>query len=154
MTPSQTPRMHWSDQQQQRHEQHQTQQQPAPQLPLERAAADDIIDRAEACGGHAQQGQWRHIWELASVSYLDRRHRVLWRLLHGASLMYGAHKAYIGRATSGQANCPFMLYRPQSAVCSSNARLQPKSLMPPLASYDRISAGGLSCQLVGGRHNI
>ena len=56
MTPSQTPRMHWSERQQQRQEkyQRQTQQQPAPQLPLERAAANDIIDVLEACGSHAQ----------------------------------------------------------------------------------------------------
>ncbi len=54
-----------------------------------------------------QQAQWRHIWELASASYLDRRHRVLWwRLLH-CSLMCGAYKSYIGRATPTQANCPF-----------------------------------------------
>ncbi len=109
MTSSQTPRMHWSDRQQQRHEQHQqqTQQQPAPQLPLERAAADDFIDVLEACGSHPQQAQWRHIWELASASYLNRRHRDLWwRLLHG-SLVCGAYKAYIGRARPAQANCPF-----------------------------------------------
>ena len=55
-------------------------------------------------------GAWRHIWELASASYLDRRHRVLWwRLLHG-SLMCGAYKSYIGRATPAQANCPFFLF--------------------------------------------
>ena len=111
MTPSQTPRMHWSDRRQQRQEQHQqqTQQQQAPQLPLDRAAADDTIDVLEACGSHAQQAQWRHIWEaLASASYLDRRHRVLWwRLLH-CSLMCGAYKSYIGRATPAQANCPFL----------------------------------------------
>ncbi len=109
MTPSQTTRVHWSDRQQQRQEQHQqqTQQQQAPQLPLKRAAAVDTIDVLEACGSHAQQAQWRHIWELASASYLDRRHRVLWwRLLH-CSLMCGAYKSYIGRATPAQANCPF-----------------------------------------------
>jgi len=109
MTLSQTPRMHWSDRQQQRQEQHQqqVQQQPAPQLHLDRAAADDIIDVLEACGSHPQQAQWRHIWELASASYLDRQHRILWwRLLHG-SLMCGAYKAYIGRAMPAQANCPF-----------------------------------------------
>ncbi len=108
MTPSQTPRMHWSDRQQQRQEQHQqqVQQQPAPQLPLDRAAADDIIDVLEACGSHPQQAQWRHIWELASASYLDRQHTVLWwRLLHG-SLMSGAYRAYNGRALPAQANCP------------------------------------------------
>ena len=109
MTSSQTPRMHWSDWQQQRQAQHQqqTQQQPATQLPLERAAADDIIDVLEACGSHAQEAQSRQIWELASASYLNRRHRVLWwRLLHG-SLMCGAYKAYIDRTTPAQANCPF-----------------------------------------------
>ena len=59
MSPSQTPRMHWSDRQRRRQEQRQqqTQQQPAPQLPLERAAADDIIDVLEACDSHAQQAQ-------------------------------------------------------------------------------------------------
>ncbi len=38
--------MPWSDRQQQHQEQHQKQmqQQPAPQLPLDKAAADDIID--------------------------------------------------------------------------------------------------------------
>ncbi len=76
VTPSQTPRMHWSDRQQQRQEQQQ-QQQSAPQLPLEMAAADDIIDVLEACGSHAQQAQWRHIWEMASAFNLDRQHRVL-----------------------------------------------------------------------------
>ena len=109
MTPSQTPRRHWSERQQQRQEQHQQQMQqhPAPQLPLDRAVADDLIDVLEACGSHPQQAQWRHIWELASASYLDRQHRVLWwRLLHG-SLMCGAYRAYIGRATPAQANCPF-----------------------------------------------
>ena len=111
--------MHWSDRQQQRQEQHQqqTQQQQAPQLPFERAAADDTIDVLEACGCHAQQAQWRHIWELASASYLDRRHRVLWwRLLHG-TLMCGAYKSYIGRATPAQANCPF-------SCCSSPSQPQ------------------------------
>jgi hypothetical protein len=101
--------MHWLDRQQQRQEQHQqqTQQQQAPQLPFERAVADDTIDVLEACGSHAQQAHWRHIWELASAFYLDKRHRVLWwRLLHG-SLMCGAYKSYIGRATPAQANCPF-----------------------------------------------
>ena len=70
MTSSQTSRVHWSDRQQQRQEQHQqqTQQQQAPQLPFQRAAADDTIDVLEACGSHAQQAQWRHIWELASTS--------------------------------------------------------------------------------------
>ena len=104
MTPSKTPRRLWSERQQQRQEQHQQQMQqhPAPQLPLDRAVADDLIDVLEACGSHPQQAQWRHIWELASASYLDRQHRVLWwRLLHG-SLMCGAYRAYIGRATPAQ----------------------------------------------------
>ncbi len=50
MSPSQTPRLHWSDRQQQRQEQHQQhmQQEPAPQLPLDRSASDDIIDVLEA----------------------------------------------------------------------------------------------------------
>ncbi len=109
MTPSQTPRLHWSDRQQQRQEQHQQQmqQQPAPQLPLDRSASDDTIDVLEACGSHPQQAQWRHLWELAAASYLGRQHRVLWwRLLH-SSLMCGAYRAYIGRAMPAQANCPF-----------------------------------------------
>ncbi|DBA88497.1 TPA: hypothetical protein ACH3X2_004979 [Trebouxia sp. C0005] len=61
MNPSQTPRVHWSDRQQQRQEQHQqqTQQQPATQLPLEEAAANDTIDVLEACGSHAQQAHWQ-----------------------------------------------------------------------------------------------
>jgi len=41
--------------------QQQMQQQPAPQLPLDRAAADDIIDVLEACGSHPQQAQWQPI---------------------------------------------------------------------------------------------
>ena len=101
--------MHWSDRQQQRQEQRQQQmqQQPAPQLPLDRSASDDIIHVLEARGSHPQQAQWRHTWELASASYLDRQRRVLWwRLLHG-SLMCGAYRAYIGRAVPAQANCPF-----------------------------------------------
>ena len=98
--------MHWSDRQQQRQEQRQQQmqQQPAPQLPLDRSASDDIIHVLEARGSHPQQAQWRHTWELASASYLDRQRRVLWwRLLHG-SLMCGAYRAYIGRAVPAQAN--------------------------------------------------
>ncbi len=59
MTLSQTPRLHWSDRQQQRQKQHrqQMQQQPAPQLPLDRSASDDTIDVLEACGSHPQQAQ-------------------------------------------------------------------------------------------------
>ena len=68
---------------------------------------NDTINVLEACGSHAQQAQWQRTWELASASYLDRQHRVLWwRLLH-TSLMCGAYRAYIGRATPAQANCPF-----------------------------------------------
>ena len=87
MTPSQAPRVHWSQRQQQRQEQlqQQPQQQQAPQLPSELAAANDTVDVLEACGSHPQQSQWRRIWELANASYLDRQHRVLWwRLLHGS----------------------------------------------------------------------
>ncbi len=71
--------MHRPERQQQRQEKHQqqAQQQLALQLPLERAAADDIIDVLEACGSHSQQTQWRHILELGSASYVDRQHRVL-----------------------------------------------------------------------------
>ena len=80
----------------------------AEQSRLASRTASDTTDVLEACGSHARQAQWRHIWELASASYLDRRHRVLlWRLLHG-SLMCGAYKSYIGRATPAQANCPFL----------------------------------------------
>ena len=159
MTPSHTPRMHWSDRQQQRQEQHQQQmqQQPAPQLPWDRAAADDIIDVLEACCSYPQQTQWRHIWEMASASYLDRI--LWWRLLHG-SLMCGAYRAYIGRAMPAQLPF-FLLCRPQSTSdhqplghhkpgCSHSHRLA----MPPLASYDRVCAYGPSCQLVGGKHTI
>ena len=121
MTLSHTPTVHWSDRQQQRQKQHQRhlRQKPAPQLPLEWSASDDIIDVLEACpqqaqwrhtffgGLHWNYSPWRHIWQLASASYLDRQHRVLWwRLLHG-SLMCGAYRACIGRAVPAQANCPF-----------------------------------------------
>ncbi len=106
----------------------------AEQSRLASRTASDTTDVLEACGSHARQAQWRHIWELASASYLDRRHRVLlWRLLHG-SLMCGAYKSYIGRATPAQANCPFSCcigpssLRP-SATCSSPAQLQPQSLI-------------------------
>ncbi|DBA70246.1 TPA: hypothetical protein ACH3X2_012153 [Trebouxia sp. C0005] len=69
-----TPRVQWSDRQQQRQEQHQqqTQPQPANQMPVEKAAAKDTIDVLEACGNHAQQAQWQRTKELASASYLDR----------------------------------------------------------------------------------
>ena len=131
MTPSQTPRLHWSDRQQQRQEQHQQhmQQQRAPQLPLDRSASDDIIDVLEACGSHPQQAQWQLIWELVSASYLDRQHRVLWwRLLHG-SLMCGAYKRPCQlrpTALSPAVSTPVSL-KPL-ATCSSHARLQPQSL--------------------------
>jgi len=104
MTPSQTPRIHWSDRQQQRQEQHQrqTQQQPAPQLPLERAAADDIIDVLEPCSA------------VTVAAYLGAG----WRFLPGQAaqgpmvtpvawqLMWRVYKAYVGRTTPAQANCP------------------------------------------------
>jgi len=105
MTPSQTPRMHWSDRQQQRQEQHQQQmqQQPAPQLPLDRAAADDITYVLQASGSHPQQAQRRHISELASASCLDTG-----RMWHLQSIHWQGH------ASTGQ--LPFLLlYRPQSA---------------------------------------
>ncbi len=59
-----TPRLHWSDRQQQRQEQHQQQmqQQPAPQLPLDRSASHDTLAVLEACGSHPQQEQ--HILNL------------------------------------------------------------------------------------------
>ena len=119
MAPLQAPRLHWSVRQQQRQEQHQqqSQQQQQPQLPLGQAMADDTLDVLEACGSHSQQSLWRHIWELANASYFDRQHRVLWwRLLHG-SLMCGAYRAYIGRATPAQAYCPF-------PCCFSSSRPQ------------------------------
>ena len=68
MTPSHASRLHWSHRQQQRDEQQQQQQrqshQQQPQLPSERAAASDTIDVLVACGSHAQQSQWRRVWEL------------------------------------------------------------------------------------------
>ena len=47
--------MRWSDQQQLRQDQHdqQTYQQPAPQLLLKRAAADDIVDVAATLVRHS-----------------------------------------------------------------------------------------------------
>ena len=65
-----------------------------------------------------------------------------------------------GHASTGQ--LPFlMLHRPQSVSdhqplvhympgCDDSHRLA----MPPLTSYDRISASGPSYQLVSGRHTI
>ncbi len=96
-TPSQTPRIYWSDRQQQRQEQHQqpTQQQPSSQLPLERAAADDIIDVLEACGSRPQQAQWRAIPELASI-------RVAWPCEGSAAAL--EHSAWV----SGQYERCFM----------------------------------------------
>jgi len=134
MTPTQTPRMHWSDRQQQRQEQHQQQMQhqPSPQLPLDRAAADDIIDVLEACGSHPQQAHWRHIWELASASYLDRQHRVLWwRLLHGGCVELTEH-TMAGPCQHRPTALPLAVSTPvslkPSATCTSHARLQPQSL--------------------------
>ena len=94
MTPSHASRLHWSHRQQQRDEQQQQQQrqshQQQPQLPSERAAASDTIDVLVALGSHAQQSQWRRVWELSNATYFDRQHRTLWwRILHG-SLMCGA----------------------------------------------------------------
>ena len=90
-------------QQQHQHQQHQQQ----PQLPTEQAAASDTVDVLEVCGSHPEQAQWQRIWELSSAAYFDRQHRVLWwRILHG-SLMCGAYRVYIGRATPEQASCPF-----------------------------------------------
>ena len=118
MAPSPHARLHWSQRQQQLHEQRQQQQQQQPhQLPLEQAAADDTVDVLEACGSHPQHSKWRQIWELASASYLNRQHRVLWwRILHG-SVMCGAYRAYIHRATPEQACCPL-------ASCSSLSQPQ------------------------------
>ena len=112
MTPSHAGRLHWSQRQQQRDEQqqqqHQQQQhQQRPRLPSEQAAASDTIDVLEACGSHPQQSNWQRVWELSNAAYFDRQHRILWwRILHG-SLMCGAYRAYIGRATPEQASCPF-----------------------------------------------
>ena len=120
MSPSSGPRLHWSQRQQQQQEQHQQQQQQlqhAQQLPSDKAAINDTLDVLEACGSHPQQSEWRRLWELASSRYFDRRHRVLWwRILHG-SLMCGAYKAYIHRATPEQACCPF-------SCCSSLSQPQ------------------------------
>ena len=89
MSPSQRPRLHWSQRQQQ--QQHQ-QLQHALQLLSNKAAINDTLDVLEACGSHPQQSEWRRLWELASSRYFDRQHRVLWwRILHG-SLMCGAGK--------------------------------------------------------------
>ena len=131
MLPSQSNRLHWSQRQQQRQEQQQQhqqqqqqqQQQPQPQLlPTQQAAADDTIDVLGACGSHPQQSQWRHLWELASATYISRQHRILWwRILHGC-LMCGAYKAYIHRATPQQANCPL-------PCCQDSAQLQTISHM-------------------------
>ena len=110
MTPSHAGRLHWSQRQQQRDEQQQQQHQQhpqQPQMPSEQAAADDTVDVLEACGSHPQQSLWQHLWELSNAAYFDRQHRILWwRILHG-SLMCGAYRAYIGRATPEQASCPF-----------------------------------------------
>ena len=120
MSPSSGPRLHWSQRQLQQQEQHQQQQQQlqhAQQLPSDKAAINDTLDVLEACGSHPQQSEWRRLWELASSRYFDRRHRVLWwRILHG-SLMCGAYKAYIHRATPEQACCPF-------SCCSSLSQPQ------------------------------
>ena len=120
MSPSSGPRLHWSQRQQQQQEQHQQQQQQlqhAQQLPSDKAAINDTLDVLEACGSHPQQSEWRRLWELASSRYFDRRHRVLWwRILHG-SLMCGAYKTYIHRATPEQACCPF-------SCCSSLSQPQ------------------------------
>ncbi len=109
MTPSQTPRMHRLDRQQQRQEQHQQQmqQQPAPQLPLDRSASDDTIDVLEACGNHPQQAEWRHIWELAGASYLDRQQGPMVAPAAWQLDVWSLQRAYIGRAVPAQANCPF-----------------------------------------------
>ena len=105
--------LHWSQRQQQQQEQHQQQQQQlqhAQQLLSDKAAINDTLDVLEACGSHPQQSEWRRLWELASSRYFDRQHRVLWwRILHG-SLMCGAYKAYIHRATPEQACCPFFFF--------------------------------------------
>ena len=115
MSPSQRPRLHWSQRQQQQQEQQQQQQQQrqqlqhAQQLPSDKAAiaCNDTLDVLEACGSHTQQSEWRRLWELASSRYFDRQHRVLWwRILHG-SLMCEADKDYIHRATEEGACCPF-----------------------------------------------
>ena len=120
MSPSSGPRLHWSQRQQQQQEQHQQQQQQlqhAQQLLSDKAAINDTLDVLEACGGHPQQSEWRRLWELASSRYFDRQHRVLWwRILHG-SLMCGAYKTYIHRATPEQACCPF-------SCCSSLSQPQ------------------------------
>ncbi|DBB12196.1 TPA: hypothetical protein ACH3X3_006302 [Trebouxia sp. C0006] len=131
MTPSQTPKLHWSDRQQQRQEQHQQhmQQPPAPQLPLDMSASDDIIDVLEACGSHPQQAQWRHIWDLANASYQAAQGPMVapaaWQL--DVWSLQSIH--WQGVASTGLSlavSTPVSL-KP-SAICSSHARWQPQSL--------------------------
>ena len=60
MSPSQGPRLHWSQRQQQQQEQHQQQQQQlqhAQQLPSDKVAINDTLDVLEACGSHPQQSE-------------------------------------------------------------------------------------------------
>ena len=69
MSPSQRPRLHWSQRQQQQQEQQQQQQQQqqqlqhAQQLPSDKAAINDKLDLLEALG-HPQQSEWRRLWEI------------------------------------------------------------------------------------------
>ena len=147
MLPPQPGRLHWSQRQQQRQEQQQ-QPQSEPQqqvLPAQQASADDTVDVLEACGSHSQQSAWRHIWELASASYIDRQHRILWwRTLHGC-LMCGAYKAYItGPAHSrlialSHAASPQRSYK-RSVTCSSHAQQQQR-WSPGCASSGKPSLG-------------
>jgi len=59
--------VHWSDRQQQRQEQHQqqTQQQQAPQLPLDRAAADDTIVHNTYIPAHSKQSSMNQACSVA-----------------------------------------------------------------------------------------
>ena len=92
------------------------------QTPSRQAVTDDTVDVLAACGSHSQLSEWRRIWELANAAYFNRQHRVLWwRVLHG-SVMCGAYRAYIGRATPEKACCPF-------ACCSSLSQPQTISHM-------------------------
>ena len=98
MNTSQTPRMHWSDRQQQRQEQRQQQmqQQPAPQLPLDRAAADDITYVPQASHLAATLSKHR--------GGTFRSWPALPAWTQGAC---GTYRAYIGRAMPTQVNCSF-----------------------------------------------
>ena len=104
-----------SEQRQEQHQQ-QMQQHPAPQLPLDRAVADDLIDVLEACGSHPQQAQWAARLG-AGRRFLPRQAAqgpmvapVAWQL--DVWSLQSIH--WQGHASTGQ--LPFLLlYRPRPA---------------------------------------